>query len=210
MGEIVAWVVEGQEELWLWRQGLTLSLDFHKKEGEAHLAEARDWHNVLRITYFHLLLEQQGLLLHASGIVHGGEAYVFPGLSGAGKTTIVKHSPGMIVLSDEMVAVQLSSKGTPTMAFGTPFFGDWGKPGEKIVAPLKGLFFPCKAKKNRLVPLSPRETLTRLLPCVFTYTKCRPRLDKLFDLTAELAGRLPGFALHFRPGQDFWKVIDGD
>lgn len=200
---------EDEEEFLVQHPGFTIHLDLMGNTGEVELAATPAWGNVLRCLYFHGFLPRGGLLLHASGVVRGGEAYVFPGPSGSGKTTIVNHSSEGRILSDEVILVRLpTDDGGPLIASGTPFFGDWGRPGEKIAAPVKGFYFPSHALENRLIPLSPREVLKRLLPCVFTYTNWQPRLQKVFGLAAQLAGSVPGYDLHFQPSPDFWQVID--
>jgi hypothetical protein len=210
------WNIETQEELQFWvpRFGLHFQLNLSSRRGKAGLSKVAgrrlaQWRNILRLLYFYSFLEAGGMLLHASGIVRRGRAYLFPGVSGAGKTTIVRHSPGLRVLSDEVVAVRIGHQDQSIMAFGTPFFGDWGQPGEMIAAPVRGLYFPRQASENRLRSLSPREVLSRLLPCVFTYTNWQPRLQKIFDLVAQLAGSVPGYDLHFQPSPDFWQSLDG-
>ncbi len=204
-----AWVEEDEEKLRFCHPGLSLFLDLNTREGKVRLAQPRAWQDVLRITYFHLLLEQRGLLVHASGLLRRQKAWVFPGPSGAGKTTIVRCSPGLRLLSDEIVALQLADDGPGVMALGTPFYGEWGQPGEQIAAPLAGLYFPRQAKENRLVPLTPREVLTRLLPCVCTFSAWPSRLQKIFDSTSELVARVPGYDLHFRPEPELWQAING-
>jgi hypothetical protein len=210
------WAEEGREEVKLWLPpfGLRLHLFLSQKKVEVTLAGASTltpgrWRNILRVLYFFGLLENRGLLLHSSGLVRGNRAYVFPGVSEAGKTTIVRHSPGLVVLSDEVVAVRLNGNREAPVAFGTPFYGDWGRPGEEIDAPINGLYFPVKATTNRLEPLTPGETLNRLLPCIFSYTAFPDRLEKLIDYGSQLALQLPGFAFHFTPGAEMWETLGG-
>jgi hypothetical protein len=201
-------VKENREEIWLWCGGFSLYFNLAKGEGEARLAGDRDWQNVLRVTHFHVYLQQSALMLHASGVIKQGRAVVFPGPSGAGKTTIVRHSPGVTVLSDEIVGVQLNDGGE-ARAYGTPFYGDWGQPGAQEVAPIKAFYFPRHSQQNRLIPLTQHEVLTRLLPCICTYTVREAFLEEIIDLGLRLAESVPGFDLHFRPGPEFWDVIDG-
>lgn len=188
--------------------GFTVCLNLKSLTGEVKLAACHEWRTVLRYLYFYGFLPRGALLLHAAGVVREGKAYVFPGPSGAGKTTIVNHSAEGRILSDEVILVGLPKDGGPLMAYGTPFFGEWGRPGEKIAAPVKGLYFPKHSSENKILPLMLREVLSRLLPCIFTYTNWQPRLQKVFDLTARLAESVPGYDLHFRPSADFWQVID--
>ena len=114
----------------------------------------------------------------------------------------------MKVLSDEVVAVRLGNQDQRVMAFGTPFFGDWGRPGEQVAAPVHGLYFPVKDREDRLVSLSSEETLTRLIPCIFSYTTYPSRQEQLLDLAIRMVSRVPGYDLHFRPGPQFWQVLD--
>lgn len=208
-GEITLWVAETPGKISTGNSSFSLSLDLEKRRGKVWLSQPRQWQNVLRIVYFHLLLEGQGLLLHASALAESGQAFVFPGPSGAGKTSIVQQSPGRLVLTDEIAAVEAAGNGHPPLAHGTPFFGDWGQPGENVTAPLRGFYFPVQDRENRLVPLTPAETLTRLLPCVCSYTTRKDLLQKLFDTSIRLTERIPGFALHFRPEPGLWQAIHG-
>lgn len=206
--ETISWLAESGEEVRFWTTEMAFRLNLAQKKGELQISSWVGWRHALRVLFFYGFLENQGILLHASGVVKGGQAFVFPGPSGAGKTTIVRHSPDGVILSDEVVAVRLASSSGVLLAQGTPFFGDWGRPGEKMVAVAKGLYFPRHSSENRLVSLTPPQILARLLPCIFIYTESKERLGKLFDLAAQIAGSVKGFDLHFRPGQDFWQIVN--
>lgn len=69
------------------------------------------------------LLRQRGLLvLHASAVARDGEALVFVGGSGWGKSTLAGyfHDRGYEVLSDDVIAIDLSSEGAPTVSPSFP------------------------------------------------------------------------------------------
>jgi hypothetical protein len=202
-------VAETDHEFWLWRPGISIYLHLLENRGVARLSGRSYWDNVLRVIFFQVFLHRGGLLVHAAGLVHRQRAFIFPGPSGAGKTTIVSLSPKMAVLSDEIPVLQLAGQGREPVAHGTPFYGDWGRPGEEISAPIKGFYFPTHAQENRLIPLDSKETFTRLLPCVFSYTTRRPNLEILLNLTWQLAERVPGYVLSFCPDPGFWELLDG-
>jgi len=202
------WLSEKENHVFLRSYDFAVSLDLRARSGEAQIVTEAAWQNVLRLVYFFDFLELGGLLLHASSLVHKQRAYVFPGPSGAGKTTIVAHSTGKAVLNDELSLLLRPEEGAEVLAYGTPFFGDWNRPGEKLAAPVKGLYFPVQDRENRLIPLNPQETLNLLLPRVCTYTTWKPRLEKILDLAVQLSRRVPGFAFHFQPTNDFWQVLD--
>lgn len=202
------WLAEEEDRVFLRSYDFAVSLDLRAKTGEAQIASSQAWQNVLRLIYFFDFLDRGGLLLHASSLVHKEQAYVFPGRSGAGKTTIVEHSAGKAVLNDELSLLIRAAAGAEVLAYGTPFFGDWNRPGEKLAAPVKGLYFPVQYRENRVLPLSPPETLNLLLPRVCAYTTWKPRLEKILDLALQLSRLLPGFSFHFMPTNDFWQVLD--
>jgi len=157
------WVNETSKEILLWRPGFQLIVDFARNIAEAQLTDVSEWQNVLRVLYFFSYLSADGLLIHASGVVRQGHGYIFPGPSGSGKTTIVRQSPGMSILSDDLLGIDLS-KGR-VFALGTPFYGDWGTPGEAVKVPVKGLYFPTHGLENIIVPLTYEMAVKKLLSC---------------------------------------------
>lgn len=201
------WIEENREELWLWEPGFSLFLNLETREGKAQLSKPRQWDDILRVLYFYDYLLRGGLLLHASAVVREELSYVFPGQSGAGKSTIVRQSTGMTILNDEISVVQVSVESSGAVAFGTPFYGDWPHPDKECQAPVKGLFFPYQDRENRLVPLTPQEALLRLIPCVWIYTAWRPRLERVFDLCLSLLESVPLYEFHFRPDPTLWEVL---
>lgn len=201
------WIAENQEEMWLWEPGFSLFLNLERREGEAQLSSPRQWQDVLRVLYFYDYLVKGGLLLHAAAVVRGDWAYIFPGTSGAGKTTITQQSAGMTILNDEIAVVQVKADNSEVMAFGAPFYCDRGLVGEESQAPVKGLFFPFQDQENRLVRLRPQDALMRLVPCVCIYTAWPPRLERVIDLCLRLLSSFPVYEFHFRPDPTLWEVL---
>jgi len=54
--------------------------------------------SVLRILHSLILAERGGFLLHAASAICNGRAYLFSGVSGAGKTTMTRLAPPDITL----------------------------------------------------------------------------------------------------------------
>lgn len=111
-----------------------------------------------------LLSFLDGLLLHASGITRNGKAFVFPGRSGAGKSTITKAflgRDGIGLLSDDRVILRKMPGGF--QASGTPWAGEAGV-ARNETRPLGGVFFLVQARENHIRAITPAEALTRILP----------------------------------------------
>jgi hypothetical protein len=159
----------------------------------------------LRFLYSLVLLKEPGFLVHASGLIKNEKGYIFPGKSGAGKTTISRLSPGATLLSDDIPLVKI---GDAPLIFGTPFWGDLAVAGEKTSAPLTGIYFPVKDKKNYTERLKPRRVIEKLLPNVVFFFKNEKFSKQLFNLSFDLATKVPGYELHFLPDFSFWECID--
>ena len=84
---------------------------------------------VLRIVHTLVLARQGGFLLHSASAIRNGKAFLFAGVSGAGKTTISRLAPAdATLLTDEISYVRKQDE--DYFAFGTPFTGELAKLGE--------------------------------------------------------------------------------
>ena len=93
---------------------------------------------VLRIVHTLVLAREGGFLVHASSAVRNGKAFLFAGVSGAGKTTISRLARDANVLTDEISYVRKEADGY--YAYGTPFAGDLARPGDNMKAPLAAVY----------------------------------------------------------------------
>ncbi len=177
------------------------------KDGKADvkLSSESSFESFLRVIYSLILPEGDGIAIHASSLIRNGKAYLFPGKSGMGKTTLVRLSPDATLLTDEISLVR--GIGIDPVAFGTPFHGDLGIPGQNTCAPISGLYFPVKDKKSYLKKLSPKRALEKLLPNVVFFSQNQKLLRKVFYLSYELVMSLPCYDLHFLPEPSFWSLI---
>src|SRR5216117_4481503 len=104
---------------------------------------------VLRIVHTLVLAREGGFLVHASSAIRNGRAFVFAGLSGAGKTTISRLAPpDANVLTDEIS--YLRKEGDGYVAYGTPFAGELAKAGDNLKAPLAMFYLLAQGPENRI------------------------------------------------------------
>lgn len=94
---------------------------------EDELANASVIENFLRFCSANKVLERQGVMLHSAGLVFDGQAYIFTGRSGAGKTTLTRkaYAKGAWVLSDDINVLLPSEEGY--QAYAVPFTGEFGR-----------------------------------------------------------------------------------
>jgi hypothetical protein len=161
---------------------------------------------VLRIVHTLILARQGGFLVHAASAIRDGKAFLFSGLSGAGKTTICRLAPpDATLLTDEISYIR--REGNRYMAYGTPFAGELARVGENQCAPLSALFLLEKGVRNRIEPVGPSEAMRRLLRNILFFAD-DPELVKLvFQSACEFASLVPIHRLVFVPDQRVWEII---
>ena len=161
---------------------------------------------ILRIVHSLILAKEGGFLVHAASAIRNGKAFLFSGVSGAGKTTISRLAPpDATLLTDEISYVR--REGNRYIACGTPFAGELARVGENCFAPLSALFLLEKGPQNRIEPISPTEAIQRLLRNILFFAN-DPELVKLvFQSACEFASLVPIHRLVFVPDQRVWDII---
>ena len=161
--------------------------------------------SLLRILLTMTLLPRRGFLLHAATVVRDGRAYVFVGRSGAGKSTVASLSPAGAVLTDEISLLRFTDG--RWHAYGTPFWGEFRAAGQNKHYPIAGVYALAQALEDRLEPMSTKEILRALLPCVLFFSSKPEANEMLLRLLLDMVTRVPSNRLHFRRDDGFWKVI---
>jgi hypothetical protein len=161
---------------------------------------------VLRILHSLILAGQGGFLVHAASAICDGRAYLFSGVSGAGKTTMTRLAPADItLLTDEISYLRPSADGYA--AFGTPFAGELAKAGENCTAPVSALFFLEKGTENRVDELSSAEAVRRLMRNILFFAEDRGLVEKLFATACDFVARVPIRRLTFYPDARVWDPV---
>jgi hypothetical protein len=161
---------------------------------------------VLRILHSLILAERGGFLLHAASAICDGRAYLFSGVSGAGKTTMTRLAPSDVtLLSDEISYLRPRANGYA--AFGTPFAGELAKSGENCTAPVDALFFLEKGSENRVDELSSTEAIRRLMRNILFFAEDQGLVEKLFATACDFVAKVPVRRLTFYPNAKVWDEI---
>jgi hypothetical protein len=162
--------------------------------------------SVLRILHSLILARKGGFLLHAASAIWEGRAYLFPGNSGAGKTTITRLAPSQItLLTDEISYVRPGAGGY--RAYGTPFAGELARSGENCSAPIAALFFLERGPANRIDELSPAGAVGRLMRNILFFADDRELVETLFATACDFVAAVPSRRLTFYPDSRVWDTI---
>lgn len=162
--------------------------------------------SVLRIVHTLMLAPEGGFLLHASSAVRNGKAFLFSGVSEAGKTTIARLAPPDVeLLTDE--ASYVRNVGGRYFAYGTPFAGEFGVPGKNISAPIAALYLLKKGPENRIEEIDAAVTVRRLLRNILFFARQADMVREVFESACAFAAAVPVFELTFFPDQRVWELI---
>jgi len=161
---------------------------------------------VLRIVHTLVLAKQGGFLLHAASAIRDGKAFLFAGVSEAGKTTISRLAPpDVTLLTDEISYVR--RQGSSYVAFGTPFTGELAKLGENVSAPIAALYLLAKGAENRIDSIESGEAARSFLANVLFFAKDEQLVQATFHAAFEFISRVPVFRLTFVPDARVWELI---
>jgi hypothetical protein len=161
---------------------------------------------VMRIVHSLVLAERGGFLVHSASVVRNGRAFLFSGVSGAGKTTISRLAPpDATLLTDEISYVR--RVGDCYEACGTPFAGDLGRAGENVSAPLAGVYLLAQGRHNHASPIRPADAARRLLRNILFFADDAGRVEQLFRSACEFVSRVPVYELTFLPDKRVWDLV---
>ena len=166
--------------------------------------------NFFRVLVAYRLLDLGAAILHSAGVVKAGDAFLFLGRSGAGKTTVARLSQahGGEVLSDDLNALAIEDG--RCMVRKLPFTGEIGdRRAVRPPVPLGGLLRLEKDTRDALLPISRAQAVACLLACSPFVNVDPYRRERLEDVLLGLlaAGAPPAFALRFALGGGFWSIL---
>ena len=166
---------------------------------------------VLRIVHTLVLARQGGFLLHSASAIRNGKAFLFAGVSGAGKTTISRLAPAdATLLTDEISYVRklaVPGQGEGYVGFGTPFTGELAKLGENTSAPVAAVYLLAQGPENRIEALGEAEAGRELLANMLFFAEDQEMVHCAFQAACDFVRRVPVYRLTFVPDTRVWGMI---
>jgi hypothetical protein len=162
--------------------------------------------SVLRIVHTLILAREGGFLLHSAGAIRNRRAFLFSGVSGAGKTTISRLAPpDVTLLTDEVSYIRRDSDGYH--ACGTPFAGELARVGENCSAPIESLFFLHQGQENKIESIAKAEAIRCLMRNILFFAEDADLVSKVFQSACDFVERVPVRRLTFLPDSRVWDTI---
>lgn len=161
------------------------------------------------LLFVNLLAQGRGAEIHGCGLRDAeGNGYLFPGQSGAGKSTMARlwlGREGVKILSDERVVLR-KADGQIWM-HGTPWHGD-AKLARADKAILNNIFFLRHGSANEIAPLSATEAAARLFACSFPPFHSADGVGFMLSFFADVIQSIPAHELRFLPDQRIIEMFE--
>lgn len=146
-----------------------------------------------------------GFAIHASAAVHDGEAILFCGSSGAGKSTIVSHFPNQRVLNDDFSVVRrLDDR---FWCGGTPITL---KPKITVSPgrfPVRGLYQIVQSARLERQRLTPEAMLPWMVPNVHCFGRGGEGASRLLTVCTEFVQTVECGILEFNLTENVWSAL---
>src|SRR5271157_4099551 len=208
--------VPADEDVSVFRRGSTWCLQRGDFRAEWDLRRREGWirqcanpysiDSVLRITHSLLLAMEGGFQVHASSAIRNGRAFIFAGISGAGKTTTVRLAPhDAVVLTDEISYVRRIENGY--RAYGTPFAGELSRPGANASGPVERVCLLKQSQENRLRPVKQCEAIRALMRHVLFFAQDEELVERVLDAVVHFASSVEVMEMEFTADHRAWEMV---
>jgi hypothetical protein len=151
-----------------------------------------------------------GVIVHASAVAARGRAWIFAGVSGAGKSTIASllagASPELVKFADELIILAPDQHGA-FAAHVTPFIGSEGLPHGHSV-PVAAVCFLVQARHHRRVAVAQPEAVRELMRHVLAYVAEPATAGRVLAAVCSLTGQVPCYRLEFQNNSGVMDVLE--
>lgn len=163
------------------------------------------YESIIRIFYSILTVENHGFLMHSSSLIHNDKGYLFTGISGAGKSTVVKLSEPDVCLSDELSMI-VKHNGE-YIVNGTPFHGEIPLFNNQR-RPLANLFILKKSLTTFFEKMDNVDAYASIMRNILFFSDDWGMRQKIFATTVDLVNNVGVYEMNFEKNDKFWKIID--
>jgi hypothetical protein len=184
---------------------LTLSADY--REAEIRFYDYFGLRTALLNWYSTIITHRSwGVIIHSSCIVQNGEAHLFAGLSGAGKSTVASLSRPRQLLADETSLVKVTANGQ-VVVHDSPFRNDFKDPAGDSPIPLRAIYLLKQSPVIRKHQLRSSDALLALFNKIVHWQHDVKESMRLVQMCRKLVVNVPVYELEFQKNDLFWEAI---
>ncbi|WP_100486949.1 hypothetical protein [Sporolactobacillus pectinivorans] len=183
---------------------LEIDRDFKKAVIRAYDKTALK-HALLNFYSSYLLHLNWGILIHSSCVIDGGQAHLFAGESGVGKSTAARLSKPRQLLSDEATLIKITPAGITV--FNSPFRSDIPANNIEDSCPLSSIQLLHQSSENKRIQIKKSSALLQLYKLAFYWTNKPEDMPKILLLFKTMIDQVPVYDLYFQKNNSFWQLI---
>ncbi len=152
---------------------------------------------------YYLTVINDDIMIHASGINHSGEGYLFSGVSGKGKSTMARlwENSGARVIHDDRLILRKTENGY--RMYNTPIYNN-DIPQD---SPLNKLFIIDHGSSNKIVPVKGAAAISLFMANCIQHNWDSVIISRLLGSVSELCESVPVMKLSFRPDKNITDYI---
>jgi len=204
--ESVRTVLDGQALAFI-RSDYRLSISADYREAKIEFHDYFGLRTALLNWYTTLMTHDNwGVVIHSSCIISDGQAHLFAGLSGAGKSTVASLSRPRTLLADETSLVNIAADGR-IVVHDSPFRNDFKEPAEEVAVPLRAIYLLKQSPFIRKRLLGRSEALLTLFNKIVHWQYDVRESTRLVRMCKQLVDEVPVYELEFQKNDLFWEAI---
>ncbi|MCI1881080.1 MAG: hypothetical protein LKI94_02680 [Sporolactobacillus sp.] len=162
-------------------------------------------HALLNLYSSYLIHLNQGLLFHASCVIDHGQAHLFAGQSGVGKSTVALLSFPRKLLADEAALIKFTKDGA--MAYNSPFRSELTAKYGGDPTPVTSVQLLHQSSKIRRERLNKGDALLKLYDTLFFWQHRKEESTRILRLLKRFVDQVPVYDLYFQKNDRFWPLI---
>jgi hypothetical protein len=150
---------------------------------------------------YYLTVMYGDIMIHASGVNHSGNGYLFSGVSGKGKSTMARlwDKSGTKVIHDDRLIIRKTT-GSYFM-HNTPVYND----DEPRSAPLKKIFLIDHGLENKMIPVRGATAVSMVMANGIQHSWNKEIIAGMMGSLSVLCSYIPVYKLSFKPNR---TIID--
>ncbi|MFC2175581.1 hypothetical protein ACFLR1_01255 [Bacteroidota bacterium] len=155
------------------------------------------------LVMYYLAAKFDAIMIHGSGISDNGDAHIFTGVSGQGKTTMAKlwFDAGAEVLNDDRLIIRKENNGY--RVYNTPMFYADKSRSAKLAA-IHSIYH---APSNSLTKLNGIEAVSAVMPNLIQHGYSSDLISHHLNFVSEMIGKIPVYKLGFKPDQGIVQKV---